>query len=138
MTDDELRAELLKRMEADQDIREPAGEPPSPERMAQWRSIDRDNTAWLLSVIGARGWPLLSQVGEDGALAAWLLAQHADASPEVQREFHRALSDAVSRNEAKPAHLAYLEEIEFVWVPAVPSSTERNSSATAAVSGHIQ
>ncbi|MEU8174982.1 DUF6624 domain-containing protein [Microbispora hainanensis] len=110
MTDDELRAELLKRMEADQDIREPAGEPPSQERMAQWRSIDRDNTAWLLSVIGARGWPLLSQVGEDGALAAWLLAQHADASPEVQREFHRALSDAVSRNEAKPAHLAYLED----------------------------
>ncbi|TQS24416.1 hypothetical protein FLX08_00705 [Microbispora hainanensis] len=97
-------------MKVDQDIREPADEPPSQERMAQWRSIDRDNTAWLRSVVGARGWPLLSQVGEEAALAAWLLAQHADASPEVQREFHRALSDAVSRNEAKPAHLAYLED----------------------------
>ncbi|MEV7801528.1 DUF6624 domain-containing protein [Microbispora sp. NPDC088329] len=36
--------------------------------------------------------------------------QHADASPEIQRDFHTALSDAVARNEAKPAHLAYLED----------------------------
>ncbi|OPG13725.1 hypothetical protein B1L11_07060 [Microbispora sp. GKU 823] len=97
-------------MKVDQDIREPAKEPLNQERMVQWRNIDRDNTAWLRSVVGMRGWPLLSQVGEDGALAAWLLAQHADASPEIQREFHRALSDAVARNEAKPAHLAYLED----------------------------
>ncbi|TQS27323.1 hypothetical protein FLW16_20810 [Microbispora sp. KK1-11] len=95
-------------MKVDQDIREQSEDPPNQERMARWRNIDRDNTAWLRSVVRARGWPLLSQVGEDGALAAWLLSQHADASPEIQREFHAALSDAVSRKEAKPAHLAYL------------------------------
>ncbi|MEU7885795.1 DUF6624 domain-containing protein [Microbispora bryophytorum] len=110
MTDDELRAELLKRMKVDQDIREPADEPLNQERMAQWKNLERDNTAWLRSVVVIRGWPLSSQVGEDGALAAWLLAQHADASPEIQCEFHRALSGAVARNEAKPAHLAYLED----------------------------
>ncbi|XVQ86362.1 DUF6624 domain-containing protein [Microbispora siamensis] len=110
MTDDELRAELLKRVKVDQDIRQPAEEPPNQEHMAEWMNVDRDNTAWLWSVVRARGWPLLSQVGEDGALAAWLLAQHADASPEIQREFHAALSDAVAREEAKPAHLAYLED----------------------------
>ncbi|MEU8274875.1 DUF6624 domain-containing protein [Microbispora bryophytorum] len=110
MADDELRAELLKRMKVDQDIREPADEPLNQERMAEWKNLERDNTAWLRSMVVMRGWPLSSQVGEDGALAAWLLAQHADASPEIQCEFHRALSGAVARNETKPAHLAYLED----------------------------
>ncbi|WP_218041543.1 DUF6624 domain-containing protein [Acrocarpospora macrocephala] len=110
MTDDELRAELLRRMKVDQDIRQPAAEPPTQEYMARWMEIDRDNTAWLWAVVRERGWPLLSQVGEDGGLAAWLLAQHADASPEIQREFHAALSEAVVGEEAMPANLAYLED----------------------------
>jgi hypothetical protein len=110
VTDDELRAELLRRMKVDQDIRRPTAEPPTQEYMTRWMEIDRDNTAWLLSVVRDRGWPLLSQVGDDGALAAWLLAQHADASPEIQREFHAALSEAVAGEEALPANLAYLED----------------------------
>ncbi|WP_214107587.1 DUF6624 domain-containing protein [Acrocarpospora catenulata] len=110
MTDDELVAELLRRMKVDQEIRQPIENPPSREHMSRWVEIDRDNTAWLLSVVRDRGWPLLSQVGERGELAAWLLAQHADASPEVQREFHALLTEAVANGEAKPSHLAYLED----------------------------
>jgi len=49
-------------------------------------------------------------VGEDGADAAWLLAQHADRNPARQREFLDALRGAVARGEASPANLAYLED----------------------------
>jgi len=49
-------------------------------------------------------------VGEDGALAAFLLAQHADRTPAPQRAFLDALRRAVAQREASPAHLAYLED----------------------------
>lgn len=113
MTDDELRVELLRRMEVDQEMRRAAGGPPGPERTAaraRFREVDQENTAWLRSVVRARGWPLAAQVGDDGADAAWLLAQHADATPDVQREFHRLLQSAVDRGDAPLRHLAYLDD----------------------------
>jgi hypothetical protein len=39
-----------------------------------------------------------------------VLAQHADSSPEIQRELHASLTDAVERGEASPGDLAYLED----------------------------
>lgn len=105
MTDDELRDELLRRMTIDQEARQT--DEPEPARLCE---IDADNTIWLMSVVSSRGWPLASQVGEDGELAAWLLAQHADASPDLQRHFHTAMADALGRGEASPRHFAYLED----------------------------
>jgi hypothetical protein len=58
----------------------------------------------------ARGWPGQTLVGEEGAGAAWLLAQHADRDPARQRVFLQALRDAVAQGEASRAHLAYLED----------------------------
>ncbi len=77
---------------------------------AEWRRIDEDNTRWLGEVLSARGWPGRTLVGEDGAAAAWLLAQHADRDRVLQRAFLDALRDAVEHGEASPAHLAYLED----------------------------
>jgi hypothetical protein len=48
------------------------------EASAEAWAIDAENTVWLKAVIDTRGWPLRSQVGDKGALAVWLLAQHAD------------------------------------------------------------
>lgn len=111
MTDDELRAELLRRQEVDQEIRRRVtAEPRTEEMMTRWQEIDRDNTAWLWSVVRERGWPPASQVGEDGAHAAWLLAQHAGDSPRIQERFLAMLADAVARREASPGDLAYLED----------------------------
>jgi hypothetical protein len=39
-----------------------------------------------------------------------LLPQHADASPEIQREFHVLLVEAVGRREGSPRYLGYLED----------------------------
>jgi Family of unknown function (DUF6624) len=115
--DEELRRELLARRDEDQRIRTLVSPPPGQhtvrlpdEVAAQWQRIDQDNTRWLGEVLTARGWPLRTLAGEDGAAAAWLLAQHADHDPVRQRAFLDALRDAVDQGEASPAHLAYLED----------------------------
>ena len=77
---------------------------------AEWQRVDDDNTHWLSDLLTTKGWPGRTLVGEDGALAAWLLAQHADRAPALQRAFLEALRGAVGQSEASPAHLAYLED----------------------------
>ena len=77
---------------------------------AQLRRVDESNTRWLGQLLSARGWPGRTLVGEDGAQAAWLLAQHADHDPVLQRTFLDALRAAVTQGEASGVHLAYLED----------------------------
>jgi hypothetical protein len=106
-TDPALRAELLSRMERDQAAR--SGEPGTavPEDL---KDVDQQNTRWLAALVEDRGWPGRSEVGEDGALAAWLLAQHADHDPAFQRRCLVLLAGAVDAGEADPAHQAYLTD----------------------------
>lgn len=113
-----LRAELLARQETDQAVRNealrrwPPGTPiDTDDPMHQrWLQVDRDNTSWLADVIDAHGWPGRRLVGEDGANAAWLLAQHADHDPTFQRHCLDLLTAAVAAGEAEPVNLAYLTD----------------------------
>jgi hypothetical protein len=107
--DEELRAELLERAARDQAARRSV----RPDRaMAGWETlvapVDRDNTTRLREIIGRHGWPGRRLAGDDGAHAAWLLAQH--ASPDLQEECLPLLEDAVTRGDASPADLAYLRD----------------------------
>lgn len=82
-------------------------------RTAQWAAVaevDHNNTAWLAGIVQRGGWPRSSEVGADAAAAAWVLAQHADDSPDVQRTFHQHMTAAVASGEADPKLLAYLED----------------------------
>jgi len=72
--------------------------------------IDDDNAAWLRKVVDAVGWPGNSVVGEEGAHAAWLLAQHADRYPSFQRRCLKLLEQAVAQGDASPADLACLTD----------------------------
>jgi uncharacterized protein DUF6624 len=81
-----------------------------PEVAAQWQRVDEDNTRWLADVVSTRGWPGRTLAGEDGAAAAWLLAQHADRDLVRQRTFLDALRGAAGQGEASPWQLAYLED----------------------------
>ena len=115
--DEELRQELLARAEEDQRVRRLAAPPKGqyefrlPDDVAEeWRRVDTENTRWLADLVATRGWPGQTMAGEDGAEAAWLLAQHADGDPELQRAFLEALRGAVASGDASPGNLAYLED----------------------------
>jgi len=115
--DEELRQELLTRAEEDQRVRRLAAPPKGqyefrlPDDLAEeWRRVDTENTRWLADLVATRGWPGRTVAGEDGAEAAWLLAQHADGDPELQRAFLEALRGAVADGDASPGNLAYLED----------------------------
>lgn len=93
-----LRNELLKRRKEDQRIRFE----PNP-NMSEWRKIDADNTAFMKKVIDKHGWPGKSLVGADGALAAFLLVQHASADPAFQERCLVLIREAVEQGEARAA-----------------------------------
>ena len=109
--DSQLRAELLRRAEQDQAARLAViGQRGN--RKQDWEpvsSVDADNVAWLMHVVAEVGWPGRSMVGEDGAHAAWLLAQHADRDPAFQRRCLDLITEA-ERGEASSTELAYLTD----------------------------
>jgi len=101
----DLRAELLDRADRDQAAR---GMPePEWETVA---SVDAGNLVWLKEVVAEVGWPGRSAVGEDGAHAAWLLAQHADSDPAFQRKCLGLVTHAAACGEASSVELAYLTD----------------------------
>ena len=107
---DSLRSELLERRATDQAARQGllGGPPPSKERIAKVLAIDADNTKFMRSVIDSCQWPKASEVGEEGAPAAWLLVQHADQSPDFQVEAARKMRAAVASGEASAFRFAIL------------------------------
>ncbi len=113
MESSELEAELKRRAALDQEARTAvAGWSDSP-RTELWEvvgKVDADNTGWLVELVTTQGWPRLSEVGEEAATNAWLLAQHADMQPEQQRMFHRLMAAAVEVGEAEAKYFAYLED----------------------------
>jgi tetratricopeptide (TPR) repeat protein len=109
---EELRMELLRRKETDQMYRKAA-------LISLWKvqkdslvrlqeQIDKDNQRFLDSIIGIYGWPDNSLVGKDGAIAAWLIAQHADTDPEFQEKCLKLMKRAFSKNEIDKQNYAYL------------------------------
>ncbi|WP_419996936.1 DUF6624 domain-containing protein [Streptomyces boninensis] len=105
----EIADELQRRMAADQAARglRTDGTNVAPDLEAM-RTVDRANTAALERIITAHGWPGRSLVGEQGAHAAWCLAQHADDNPGFQRRARDLLAGAVQCGEAPRRHWAYL------------------------------
>jgi hypothetical protein len=99
----DLRAELLRRVVPDQEAR-------WAHDSGAMQQADADNLPWIRQVVAEHGWPGRSDVGDDGAQAAWLLVQHADADPAFQRECLGLLTAAVGQGEARRAHLALLTD----------------------------
>ena len=103
--DQVARTELLRRAEHDNVTR--AEPEPDWDTVA---SVDADNLRWLKNVVAEVGWPGRSMVGEEGAHAAWLLAQHADRDPAFQRRCLDLITEAARSGEASLAELAYLTD----------------------------
>ena len=91
---------LLEWRRRDQDLRQ------NSQDYRAWLEFDSAATAWLKAEIAARGWPV--QVGDDGAAAAWLIAQH---SPDL--EFQKAcleLLRGLPESLVNAQHVAYLHD----------------------------
>lgn len=108
-----LREELLAMREKDISARTSLverGELGDTEYHPEMRLVHEVNNKKIRDIIEKYGWPLESQVGEDGSEAAWLVVQHAVLEPEFQEECINLLKEAVERGEAKGWQLAYLQD----------------------------
>jgi hypothetical protein len=126
----ELQSELLLRTKADQEARTALTEwikahgsngalnvaELSQEQQAEFERIsvrmsevDEENTKWLKGVVEKHGWPTNTLVGKDGADAAWLLVQHADADPRFQRQCLDLMA-GLPKDEVSQSKRAYLTD----------------------------
>lgn len=128
--DDDLRQELLRRVEQDQAARFAAMDwmkshggtsaigsyDLAPDQQVELKrltsrieQIDAENTKWLKTVLDQHGWPTKSLAGKDGAHAVWLLVQHADRDTKFQRHCLDLMSK-LPKGEIPPQDVAYLTD----------------------------
>ena len=74
------------------------------------RAIHDAHAERLGRILESLGWPGVSQVGREGAEAAWLIVQHAIAQPAFQRRALELLHAAVERGDAAALKAAMLED----------------------------
>lgn len=73
-------------------------------------AVHKRNATRLTEIIEQYGWPGKSLVGEEGAWAAWLIAQHSIGNPPFMRRCLSLLKQAASNNEVIPWQMAMLED----------------------------
>ncbi len=76
----------------------------------EMESVHLENATALETLVEDHGWPGLSLVGEAGAEAAWLVAQHAISRPAFQRFCLRWLRRTVAIGDAPAWQEAYLSD----------------------------
>jgi Family of unknown function (DUF6624) len=111
----ELPAEITARVNVDQLARHAAAGAASDAGLitaiaARVRRVDAHNTARLREVIDHWSWPERSAIGDAAAEGLWLLAQHADADPELQRSALAAMEALLPSSEVKRPNLAFLRD----------------------------
>lgn len=108
---EEIRDELLAMEETDQAVREGLTGASLGDTLLlrQMVAVDSAHTRRLREIVEAHGWPGATDVGQDGAGAAWLLLQHSP-DHEFQRTTLPLMEDAVERGEASARSLALLTD----------------------------
>lgn len=109
---EDLRLQLLAMSERDLTMRERLAKDGSlfdgyhPEMQA----VHEQNAAALDALIRRHGWPTTAMVGDDGAEAAWLIAQHAISLPDFCRRGLAELQRAAEAGAVPKWQPAYLED----------------------------
>jgi tetratricopeptide (TPR) repeat protein len=76
-----------------------------------WKKINQQDSINLVavkSILDSRGWPGPEEVGQQGAMALFLVIQHADSATQVY--YLPMMRDAVKHGKAAPQDLALLED----------------------------
>jgi Family of unknown function (DUF6624) len=77
-------------------------------------AVHQRNAARLEAIVEQHGWPGRSQVGDDGAEAAWRTLQHAISRPDLIRRCLPLLQEEAAAGEIPGWHPAYvLDRIRF-------------------------
>lgn len=76
----------------------------------QMQAVHEENAVALGVLIDRHGWPTVDLVGEDGADAAWLIAQHAISLPDFCRHALVELTRAAEAGGIPSWQPAYLED----------------------------
>lgn len=120
-----LRAELVERMKAEQDARvelmrvAPANKPITPAdrqkpevkaALERMEKVDRDNLAWLKTLVEKHGWPGKALVGPDGAQGAFLIAQHAVSDLDFMAKCLDGLKAAYKTGDAQGQWVALMTD----------------------------
>lgn len=112
MINESLRRELLAMRDEDVRVRNElmeAGELGGP-YVPRMEAVHVKNAARLRELVAQYGWPGEDIAGEDGAKAAWFIAQHAIGEPEFQRQAFRLAQAAAEEGRIPRWHCAYLED----------------------------
>ncbi|MDR2836170.1 MAG: tetratricopeptide repeat protein [Bacteroidales bacterium] len=103
---EQLRQKFLYRKELDQQFR---GRASSDSIWAIQKKNDVDNQKFLDSVINVYGyWTGIDLIGEDGATAAFLFAQHADDDVKFQKKCLTLMKKGLKNRNINPQHYAML------------------------------
>jgi hypothetical protein len=77
---------------------------------AQMEKVHLANADLLEEAISEIGWPGRAHVGDEGAAAAFLIAQHAISRPTLQRRALELVLEAIPAGQANPLDAAYLAD----------------------------
>lgn len=123
---DSLRAMLLDQYKRDQELRTKYSEtfthtphhsdkgyetPENGKELLEdlW-TIDQESIELLKSMIDKFGWPSYDMIGKEASDAAWLLAQHADAQPDLQQRILKLMKPLVEQSQADSKLFAMLTD----------------------------
>jgi hypothetical protein len=112
MIDEDLRRELLAMQDEDFRVRDEllAANRLGGTYVPEMQAIHIKNASRLRELIALHGWPSEDLAGENGAKAAWLIAQHSIGEPDFMKQALQ-LTRAASEQGKLPAwHAAYLED----------------------------
>jgi len=74
------------------------------------QSVHTENALALEKIVAVHGWPTISKVGIEGTRLAWLVAQHAICTPDLQRKFFKLLSEAAEKGDVPKKQVAFLSD----------------------------
>ena len=112
MGNETLRLELLALGDEDHRVRQELlaanqlGGPYHP----RMEAVHTRNAARLREIIAQYGWPAEDLVGDDGARAAWLIAQHAVGEPAFMKQALELVRACAEQKRCPGWHAAYLED----------------------------
>jgi hypothetical protein len=112
MINEDLRSELIAMRAEDMRVRQELVE--SGELggayVPRMEAVHVKNAARLRQLIAEYAWPAEDIAGEDGAEAAWFIAQHAVGEPDFQRQTLHLLKHSAAEGRTPAWHAAYLED----------------------------